>query len=871
MDRHVSTSPGEVIREDLLNLLAQSESVPLTLLLAPPGSGKSTLLKHWQQRPGNYAKVYVPHALREAQPDLFLHRLTEAVTARFASFDHAWRERLDKGKANSPLALGEELARALERLEERVCLIFDDYQHNTVPDLLLIMTALLEHLPQSVRVVIASSQQPDLPLSRLRLENRLLHIDRQALRFSVQEIKAFNLLLGAGVLEDETARALQEITEGWVTGVKVALQSRARQTGQTAVRFNGDQPQIAEYFAQVVLQSLSPACRDFLMCTALFERFNGEACDQMLQRSGSALLLEHLAGQQVFMLPIDQHPGWFRYQTLFREFLLHRLAIEQPECIGLLNGRAARYFLTRDDPEHALRHARGSGDNVLFRDVLAICCARWACTGHVSRILEWLSAMPDDELLQDKRLLVPLIDALILSRRFHQAGYYLDQAAQTEIDPACLHCLKLTLQLFQLDREFTLEPGWQALLEPQVAIEVRARMLIINAYHHLLGGRLAASLRFASQAKELLAQSGWVFLESYADLIIALCQRNAGQVSQARKVVCMDFQRTDSASPAWVNRATAMVVALNEQNQLDAAQELCEKLLSRINASSATEAIATVYIILSRLLHRGQSPERASRLLEQLSSILQLGNYARFAAQVIQEQLRQAFLSGRVLLMDDLARRHRLDGLLAEGYWEVAKEYDESWERLGLAAVYWLVAKGGHGRALRVLSVLAKSLRQSEMRGRALIVDANLLVLNAQNLDKNAQREALLRLVEEYGVANITRSVFDEAPGFGEGVFGLMRSGMLDIPERYQQLYAEFLAPDQPAQRLSAPGFASLLTDKEVEIFECLLRGLSNTQISTHTGIALTTTKWHLKNIYSKLNVANRTEAILSVRTRPIS
>jgi LuxR family maltose regulon positive regulatory protein len=871
MDRHVSTSHGEVIREDLLNLLAQSENVPLTLLLAPPGSGKSTLLKHWQQRPSRYAKIYVSVPLREVHPDRFLHRLTEALATRFLTFDQAWSERLDQGMASSPLALGEGLAGALERLDEQVCLIFDDFQHITVADLLLIMAALLEHLPQSARVVIASSQQPDLPLSRLRLENRLLHIDEQALRFSVQEIKALNLLLGAGVIEDEAACTLLNITEGWVTGVKVALQSCARQSGRTAVRFNGDQPQIAEYFAQVVLRPLSPVCRDFLMCTALFERFNGEACDQMLQRSGSALLLEQLAEQHVFMLPIDQHPGWFRYQRLFREFLIHRLAIEQPERIGLLNGRAARYFLTRDDPEQALRHAQDSGDHALFRDVLAICCARWACTGHVLRILEWLSAMPDEELLQDGRLLVPLIDALILSRRFHQAGYYLDQAAQGEIEPDCLHCQKLTLQLFQLDREFELEAGWQALLEPQVAIEIRARILIINAYHHLLRARLAASLRFASQAKELLAQSGWLFLESYADLIIALCQRNAGQVSQARKVVCTDFQRTDSASPAWVNRATAMVVALHEQNQLGAAQELCEKLLSRVNASSATEAIATVYIILSRLLHRGHYPERASRLLDQLSGILQLGNYARFVAQVIQEQLRQAFLNGRVQLMDDLARRHRLDGLLAEGYWEVAQEYDEYWERLGLATVYWLLAKGAHGRALRVLGVLAKSLRQSEMRGRALIVDANLLVLNAQHLDKNAQREALLRLVEEYGVANITRSVFDEAPGFGEGVFSLMRSGILDIPERYQQLYAEFLAPDQPAQRLSAPGFASLLTDKEVEIFECLLKGLSNTQISTHTGIALTTTKWHLKNIYSKLNVANRTEAILSVRTRPIS
>ena len=871
MDRHVSTSQGEVIREELLNLLEQDKTLPLTLLLAPRGYGKSTLLKQWRQRPGRHAKVYVPVSLREAHPERFLHSLTDLIAAQCAVFDHAWLNRLDASVALSPTLVGEMLACALGQVEEGVCLIFDDFQHITASQLLQTLVSMLEHLPPSVRVVIASSQRPDLPLSRLRLDNRLLQIDQQALRFSAQEIRTLNLLMGAGMLEDETIHALQEITEGWVTGVKVALQARQRQTEPIPARFNGGQPQIAEYFAQVILKPLPPASRTFLLCTAIFERFNGEACDQILQRSGSALLLEELAGRQVFMLSIDQHPGWFRYQTLFRDFLVHRLAIEQPERGRQLNSRAARYFVDKDEPEQALPYARNSDDRQLFRDVLATCCAKWTRTGHASRILKELTALPDDELLRNGHLLVPLVDALILSRRFHQASYYLDQAAQGAIEPARLRCLALTLKLFQLDREFTLEPGWQAILEPGVAIEVQARMLIISAYHHLLGGRLTVSLRFASQAKELLSQSGWIFLESYADLIIGLCQRNAGQVSQARKVVCADFQRTDSASPAWVNRATAMVVALYEQNKLDAAQELCECLLSRITASSATEAIATVYITLSRLLHRGHSPERASRLLEQLSSILQLGNYARFAAQVIQEQLRQAFLSGRVQLMDDLARRHRLDALLAEGYWEVARDYDECWERLGLAVVYWLLAKGTQGRAMRVLSVLAKSLRQSEMRGRALIVDANLLVLNAQQLDKNAQREALLRLVEEYGVVNINRSVFDEAPGFGEGVFGLMRSGILDIPGRYQQLYAEYLAPEQSPQRLSAPAFASLLTGKEVEIFEYLLKGLTNTQISTRTGIALTTTKWHLKNIYSKLNVANRTEAILSVRTRHTS
>ena len=187
----------------------------------------------------------------------------------------------------------------------------------------------------------------------------------------------------------------------------------------------------------------------------------------------------------------------------------------------------------------------------------------------------------------------------------------------------------------------------QALLAPGVHHGIRAVSLTILAYHHLMNARLETSIRYAVQGKALLSQSGHSFFESYADLIIALCNRYAGRASSARKDVYSDYQRTPKASPAWVNRATAMVVVLYEQNQLDEAQQLCDELMAMVNSSSATEAIATVYITLSRLLHRRQQHARASRLLDQLSCIQQLGNYARFVSQVAQESMRQAWLGGK--------------------------------------------------------------------------------------------------------------------------------------------------------------------------------------------------------------------------------
>jgi len=183
--------------------------------------------------------------------------------------------------------------------------------------------------------------------------------------------------------------------------------------------------------------------------------------------------------------------------------------------------------------------------------------------------------------------------------------------------------------------------------------------------------------------------------------------------------------------------------------------------------------------------------------------------------------------------------------------------------------VYWLLARGAKVRAVRILKVLAESLRLSEVKTRALIIEANLLALNPQQQTKELQVRELRQLIAQYGISNFSRSLYDEAPGFGAELLRLNPEQLVDISDKYRESYAEFfLAERQPVK--PSTDVARLLTDKESEVFNGLLNGLSNSQISAQTGAALSTTKWHLKNIYAKLNVANRTEAILSVQSRTV-
>lgn len=872
-DRKPPLAPPGFAREELLELLRHCEQFPLTVLLAPAGSGKSTLLAHWQASRAPGSVVHYPLQARDNEPVRFFRHLAESIRAQVEDFDVSWFNPFAAEMYQAPGVVGEYLADALNRIDTRLYVVLDDFQFINQPTILDVLLAMLERLEGPVRVVLSGRNHPGFSLSRLKLENKLLYIDQHDLRLSPTQIQQLNAHLGGPELSTDYIDGLMAMTEGWMAGVKVALLAYARFGTVALERFNGSQPEIVDYFGHVVLKRLSPQMHDFLLSCALFERFDGELCDHVLERSGSALLLEDLAARELFMLPVAEQPGCYRYHALLHDFLAKRLSLHKPLEVPRLHGRAALVFRQRGELEPALLHAQRCDEPALFQALLEEACDLWVRTGHFAEVLKWLEPLSEVQLRESPRLLVPMILALTLSRRFHQARYCLDElathsAGREGLEEPRRQVLALNLELFQHDLAFDPEGRWPGLLEAGVSSDTRALHLTILAYHHLMHGRLERSIGLALEAKALLAQTGQLFLESYADLIIALCHRNAGRPTCARKEVCQDYQRTQRSSPAWVNRATAMVVALYEQNQLAAAQQLCEDLMAMVTSSSATETIATVHITLSRLLYRRQSPGRAGRLLEQLSRILQLGNYARFASQVAQESMRQAFLDGRPAALDALAQRLGIEERLATGEWERVLPYDECWERYGLAAVYWLVARGAQPRACRILKVLAQSLHKSEMKARALVVEANLLVLEAPQLSEEQQVKALLQLVERFGIVNINRSVFDEAPGFAEAVFGLLRAGRLQVPEAYSEAYAEFLLAESRPQEAPLASLVSQLTEKEAEIFACLLRGLSNSEISASTGIALSTTKWHLKNIYSKLNLSGRTEAILAMQQR---
>ncbi|PKM22946.1 MAG: hypothetical protein CVV10_01690 [Gammaproteobacteria bacterium HGW-Gammaproteobacteria-14] len=875
-----------ILRNGLVELIDRCVSSPLTLMLAPAGSGKTTALQQWRTMRPEHRVVNLSMGSAHADPVHFFRYWLEAMREQVPEFDTFSYNQLVADAALPASVVAESLLHSFESVAQPLIVVLDDFQYANGTLIEQVFDHLITRLPKNIHLLIVSRVQPGFALGKLQLESSLAVIDREDLDFHVDDLRALASMMLGHDLQDHEINYLMGVTEGWIAGVRFALLAQEHHPQPSdATAFDGRHPGIIDYFAQVVLRDLPDDERDLLLAVSIVDRFSAPLCQAMTGRSDAARIIESLISRELFIQPLGDKPGWYRFHGLFQEFLRNRLLTDAPEMLPKLHRCAAQWLCDEGEYEAALQHAHHCHDDAWFTSLLEQCCDRWSKKGDFPSVLRWLVDFPEEQLLRNTDLGFPLIAALILSRKFNQARYYLDLFQETPRDDASGRLvddsngpfLEVMLQLFQQETHFRLSADRAALMDAVSHRDMRAFSLAILAYHHYLRAEFSSALGYAQRAKDILAQLGYEYLESYADLILVQCDRHAGRMLQSMQLAQNAFFRhdkNDRYSPAWVNAATAIAVVRYEQNMLGEAQRLCEELVPLVSASCATEIITAAYLTLVRVLHIGGYAGRAQRLMLHLERVLQLGVYDRFMGQLAHESMRQAFITDATsttttsaTAVNRVAEHYQLDRRLARGGWDHPLGYDESWERYGLATALWLRACDELNEASQLLGKLAVVLRRDRVMARLVVVEANQAVLLSLQGRQPQAIEWLRRIIEEHGVECVNRTVFDEAPGLSELMVIGLRQGVIRVPTIYISMFADLLEEQEPAvvqaaETIAVPT-ATVLTQRETEILTLLRQGLSNQAISDRTGVALSTIKWHLKNIFAKLGVSSRAEAIV--------
>ena len=839
----------------------------MTIISAPAGSGKTSLLRAWADRPGQQHRLAVVQVQRDQQDaQQFWLALLRAV--RHASGATSGTEPPAATLEFNGRAMVDRVLSELEDQRGRVALVIDDLHELHSPEALAQLTRLLTSLPPNAHAVLATRRDLRLRLHQLRLAGELAEIRGADLRFTGRETR--ELLDASGIILSEAdAALLHQRTEGWAAGLRLAALSLADHPDpeQFVAEFSGSDRTVAEYLIAEMLGRQPDDVQQLLLRTSLLDRVNGELADLLAGRPGSERILLSLEDANAFVVSLDPERTWFRYHHLFGDLLRLELRRRLPEEVPVLHRRAAAWFAAHGQVADAIRHTQAAGDWPEAARLLADHSFSLTMDGQGQTVRVLLRAFPPGA--DDPEL------ALIRAGRDLARGHLDEAAAHLAVAEAYAETTppdrqrRLRVAVASLKLSLAARRGHLAGVTEQASFlaspvtgpseedialgnDLRAVALMnLGTVEASLG--LADAERHLREGAVLARKIGRPYLEvrCLAQLAFASKIYPFATVQQrCREAIALAERHGWGAepmiAPALINLAGAMVWT----GEFDQA----ERLLRRTERALQTDTGADIRLlvhILSGMLQacRGRHHEA----LQEFSAAEYLGS------QLADSHALASQVTGWLL-----ATQARL-GLPGEARAAIAALADErasSGEIHNARAVICLAERDPAGALGAVQDVLDGT---APVIGYVTVVEAHLLAglahreLGDQRAANQAAERALAlaesdRLVLPFAMTG-SRELLEALPRH-ETTHAALLTDILDVLHGSSPA-----AGDQPP-----PPDAEELSPGELRVLRYLPTNLSRPQIASELSVSLNTVSTHVRSIYAKLQVRDRSSAVQRAR-----
>jgi LuxR family transcriptional regulator, maltose regulon positive regulatory protein len=884
-----------IARPQLIKELQTTAGRKLTLISAPAGFGKTTLLGEWIARlhcdsGGPFAWV----SLDQSDNDLtrFLSYLIAALRIADVEIGEGVAASLRSPEPPRVEAVVGTVVNELAAVAAEVVVVFDDYHTIDEEDVHRAVAFLLEHLPPNVHLVISSRTKPPLPLARLRARGQLAELRAADLRFTLGEAAAFLDKVTGSDLPRQDVAALQERTEGWVAGLQLAaLSMRGYDDPSDFVgAFSGSHRHILDYLAEEVLDRQSECVRTFLLSTCVLDRMTGPLCDSLTGRSDGQEMLEELERGNLFLIPLDAERRWFRYHHLFSDFLKDRLERGEPGRVDELHRRASCWYEHHGWAREAIGHALAAEDYERAARLVEEAAGGVWRRGEVATLSGWLQALPE-EAKRRPRLLLEHATALMWGGQLEGIEPLLQEAERAVGDAeegseknfsdadgedrrrllGRAAAIRSWRARHLVDTRGSIEFARRALdLLPEGDLDLRsfAALCMGAAYWGAAGtaNLQAASAAYAESARlGRAAENAHVFLAATQDEARIQMERGRLRIAEGvlREALRFAEERACTSLPATGLVRAAMGELLYERN------DLCEAELWLIEGLELT--LRTGEIIFSIRGHIALS--RAKWALGDTNGALSVAQGAQRLAQesgVGRAVVEASVWKARLHLARGELSSATLEQERATGVGEVAPTARE-YERIGLARL--LLARDAPEVAARLLE---ETREDAEAAGRIGNV-IGILALEALALWSQGKKDcAIVRLARSLSLAEpegYTRTFVDQGPPMTVLLSEMLEEQSKAAKEPKKRVSNHYLRKLLAALE-NAAGKAALpdarlpepLSEREREVLALVVTGKTNVQVASELFVAPSTIKTHVKNVYKKLGVHNRPQAILRAR-----
>lgn len=848
--------------------LTRQISTPLTLIYAPSGFGKSTLLNDWKQTCG-YPVAWLALDESDNHPIRFWYSIIMALQ----TVDHDFgMELLAYLHTASPVRLTEVVARLTNDIVNlqveypHLGLVLDDFHRISQTEIYDSIQAWLEHLPPNLQVIILGHTRPPLSLGHLRAKGMLTELDTNDLRFTLDEgIYYLRQYQPEPPLAYDDLAKLVKRTEGWAAGLTLTALALSKQENrrQFVDTFSGAHIYMREYFMETVLQRCSPEVQAFLLKTAILKHLTGSLCDAITGQTGGEEMLAHLWHENLFIVRLEEQ-GWYRYHDLFAEMLLSQLQARFPDEIPQLHKHAAQWYRQRYAPADAIYHllaVEAWEEAALLMEEMAL--RELEQYGEDSRLLSWLQELPARVVQKHKTLLsvyLWLADVALPEQTIEHFINHIETNLSNKPDfKQTKDEREVLVEIQQIRRAW--EQSDQFTPPTRDGSENDARWDLLNGIHlfkHMYGPAPELWESLIADLFERAQAQGNLFVILMAGGVLARRAIVTGQLRRSEKIVRQILEQALARRGKLPETASIALGALSqihlERNELELAQNHLAQALEVDPNPTSTNMLVQIAILRAKIqVAQGNFAEALANIqsiralhLRRPSAIWTDQDLLAYEALV---QLRKGdILSAEQILNESEDSGERSLSQLMHAEVLLAKKQAEAAEKL----LSGLLSQYPNGLTfeplMRTRVLLAQALFDQHKINQALQVMKEAIRLAAPErfsrpfLEDGAACTPLLSLALQ------TENLTGEAQAFVKELLRLSRYTGIDT----QISQAE----------IEALSTSASISPREQEVLRLISVGHSNRELAQKLSISESTVKTHLSNIYKKLNVNGRVQAV---------
>lgn len=871
-----------VVRDRLLAKLSSAKNYRLVLITSPAGYGKTTLVAQWAASQPQIGWYSLDEG--DNQPERFASYLIAAIQQATGKHCATTEMMVQKRQYASLTSLFAQLFIELADCPCAFNLVIDDYHLITNPLIHDAMRFFLRHQPDHITLVILSRNLPQLGIANLRVRDQLLELSSQQLAFTPPETKKFFDCRLNDPIEEHESRQLCDDVAGWVTALQlIALSARQKNTAtqHSARRLAGiNASHLSDYLVDEVLDTVTPDTRQFLLKSALLRSMNDALIVRVTGEENGQMRLEDLERQGLFIQRMDDEGEWFCYHPLFGNFLRQRCQWEMAAELPEIHRAAAEGWMAQGFPGEAIHHAVAAGDASLLRDILLQHAWDLFNQSELTLLEESLKSLPWAVLLENPRLLLLQAWLMQSQHRFPEVNTLLARAEQEmacELDSGLhgeFNALRAQVAINAGDPDEAERLAMLALEDLPLA-NFYGRIVATSVHGEVLHckGELARSLTLMQQAEQMaqihdvwhyvlwsmIQQSEILFAQGFLQSAWEIQEKAFGLIREQHleQLPLHEFLLRIRAQLLWA------------WARLDEAETAARSGMDVLANYQPQQQLQCLSLLIQCSLARGDM-DNARGLLSRLENLLGNGQYhCDWVTNADKVRVIYWQMIGDKQAAANWLRQTPKPGVASNHFLQ------SQWRNIARAQILL----GEFDTAELVLEELNENARRLQLMSD---VNRNMLLLNQLYWQADRKNDAQRVLIDALSLANRTGFISHfviEGESVAQQLRQLIQLAMLpeleqhraqrilkEINQHHRHKFAHFDEgfvhrllnhPDVPELIRTSP-----LTQREWQVLGLIYSGYSNEQIAGELDVAATTIKTHIRNLYQKMGVAHRQEAV---------